>query len=92
MLTYVYDLIKDCPIGTEFYVTGFGKCFLAEIKPITSCEKPIVVHIKSFDDLIDLAFTADGKFNGNTEQINYYLWPDEKCRSWKEFEQKFFNV
>ena len=78
-------ILKDCPIGTEFWSDNFGKVKFKYIDK--SYDKPIFVKRA---DGYTAAYTKEGWCNINCP-ANCLLWPSKDCRDWSKFSAPWYK-
>lgn len=81
------EILKDCPKGTKFYSSVYGKIEFIRIEAFENIPDPIV--IKWFKDENTAFFEylrADGTFRGLEECI---IFPSEEQRDWSKWQRPF---
>ena len=78
-------ILKDCPIGTEFWSDNYGKVQFLSIK--RSLGYPI--WVKRTDEF-PATYTKEGWCNINFP-ANCLLWPSKDCRDWSKFTAPWYK-
>ena len=78
-------ILKDCPIGTEFWSDNYGKVQFYSIKE--SFDKPILT--KRADESI-ASYTKEG-WCSVAFPANCLLWPSKDCRDWSKFTAPWYK-
>ena len=72
-------ILKDCPVGTDFWSDNYGKVQLLRIN--RSLEHPIMVRCTNGSST---SYTKEGWCNIYFP-ANCLLWPSKDCRDWSKF-------
>ena len=78
-------ILKNCPIGTEFWSDNYGKVQLLRIN--RSLEHPIMVRCTNGSST---SYTKEGWCNIYFP-ANCLLWPSKDCRDWSKFTAPWYK-
>ena len=78
-------ILKDCPIGTEFWSDNYGKVQFLRIS--ISLEHPIMVRLTNGSPA---SYTKEGWCNIDFP-ANCLLWPSKDCRDWSKFKAPWYK-
>ncbi len=78
-------ILKDCPIGTEFWSDDYGKVQFLRIN--RSIEHPIIVRRTNDSPAF---YTKEGWRNIEFP-ANCLLWPSKDCRDWSKFTAPWYK-
>ena len=78
-------ILKDCPIGTEFWSDNYGKVQFLRIS--ISLEHPIMVRLTNGSPA---SYTKEGWCNIDFP-ANCLLWPSKDCRDWSKFSAPWYK-
>ena len=73
-------ILKGCPIGTEFYHTGYGKVWFIDIYP----DRPYPIIFRLGYNICNGAVTSAGTINKNYNG-ECVFFPSEEQRDWSKF-------
>lgn len=76
------ELLKDCPLGTRFYMSVLGEQVKLDSTLKTETEHPIIV--KAADGNI-FYLSKYGQLFAQYKYGDCILWPSEECRDWSKF-------
>ena len=76
-------ILKDCPIGTEFYHAGYGKVWFCGIN--LNNNYPILLSFDS-NKINTFGVTSKGTVN-NTYEGECLLFPSKEQRDWSKFKR-----
>ena len=75
-------ILDGCPIGTEFYHTGYGKVWFIGIYP----DRPYPIIFRLGYTICNGAVTSAGTINKNYDG-ECVFFPSEEQRDWSKFER-----
>ena len=78
-------ILKDCPVGTEFWSDNYGKVQFLSIS--RSLEHPIMVRLTKGTPA---SYTKEGWCNIDFP-ANCLLWPSKDCRDWSKFTAPWYK-
>lgn len=78
-------ILKDCPIGTEFWSDDYGKVQFYSIRE--GFDKPILT--KRADESV-ASYTKEG-WCSIEFPANCLLWPSKDCRDWSKFSAPWYK-
>ena len=78
-------ILKDCPVGTEFWSDNYGKVQFLRIS--RSLEHPIMVRLTKGTPA---SYTKEGWCNIDFP-ANCLLWPSKDCRDWSKFTAPWYK-
>ena len=78
-------ILKDCPVGTDFWSDNYGKVQFLRIS--RSLEHPIMVRLT---DGTLASYTKEGWCNIDFP-ANCLLWPSKDCRDWSKFTAPWYK-
>ena len=81
-------ILKDCPKGTEFYSTIWGKIFFELI--IHHPDEDFPVRLKNNNNEW-IFLTKEGKYNHIYEDSECILFPSKDQRDWNKFSAPWFK-
>ena len=80
-------ILKDCPIGTEFYHAGYGKVWFCRIN--LNNNYPILLSFDS-NKINTFGVTSKGTIN-NTYEGECLLFPSKEQRDWSKFTTPWYK-
>ena len=78
-------ILKDCPVGTDFWSDNYGKVQFLRIS--RSLEHPIMVRLTNGSPAY---YTKEGWCNVNFP-ASCLLWPSKDCRDWSKFTAPWYK-
>ena len=82
-------ILKDCPKGTKFYTSIWGKVTFIEIKKDQNCLYPICIDTNTSSICTNL--TKDGRYLINRTGTECILFPSKDQRDWSKFTAPWYK-